>query len=118
MLAKSVIILIALLNGGWMLFDGIYVIRNGKYFGSVKPGPWSKPFAVFGINPFSLGSMFIIFGLIWIDVAFSLIFSVSWAWMFALVIAFSTLWYVSVGTVLAFIAIIVLLIFKSAICYS
>lgn len=41
MTAKILFSIIALLNGAWMLFDGLHVLRTGKYFGPPESGPWS-----------------------------------------------------------------------------
>ena len=39
MLTKFLAAAVAALIGGWMLFDGLYVLVRGKYFGPEKPGP-------------------------------------------------------------------------------
>ena len=41
---KVLITILGLLNGGYMLLDGIYVMLKGKYIGPEKPGPWSNLF--------------------------------------------------------------------------
>jgi hypothetical protein len=41
---KILITILGILNGGYMLIDGIYVMLNGKYIGPEKPGPWSYIF--------------------------------------------------------------------------
>lgn len=37
---KILLAILGVLNGGYMLLDGIYVILKGKYIGPEKPGPW------------------------------------------------------------------------------
>lgn len=114
MLAKYGFLLIALLNGGWMLFDGIYVLKHGKYFGTVEPGPWSKLFSVMGIDPFALGPVFIGFGLVWLFVALAIFAGFGFAWVLGLVVCIGTLWYLPVGTVFCVLGLLLLLLAKPA----
>jgi lysophospholipase L1-like esterase len=51
MIAKVLVFLLALIIGGWMIFDGAYVLSTGKYFGAKKPGVWSNVVSAFGVNP-------------------------------------------------------------------
>ena len=41
---KILITILGFLNGGYMLLDGIFVIKEGKYIGPPKPGPWANLF--------------------------------------------------------------------------
>ena len=109
---KIILALIAVLNGVWMIFDGIHVLMKGKYFGPAEPGPWSKIVSAIGLEPFSLGVLFIIFGLAWITSLLGLFSSTGWGWYFAVCIAIATLWYVPVGTILSIIYLILLIVFK------
>lgn len=63
---KVLIMLLGLLNGGYMLIDRIYVIINGKYIGPEKPGPWASIFYHFNLNVFKFGWLFIVFGILWL----------------------------------------------------
>ena len=63
MIIRSIFTLIALLAGGWMIFDGVHVLLTGKYVGPEKPGVWSNVVSAVGIDPFSMGVSFIIFGI-------------------------------------------------------
>jgi hypothetical protein len=110
MLTKVLATLVALVAGGWMLFDGAHVLLRGKYFGPDKPGPWSIPFSRMGIDPFRLGPMFLVFGVLWI-LGTALVFTGKpWAIYAAGAVAVATLWYAPVGTVLS-LAYLVLLFF-------
>jgi len=118
MIVEFSLFLLALLNGGWMLFDGIHVIRKGKYFGPEEPGVWSKIVASLGINPFSIGPVFVVLGIAWFVSIAGVLLSSSWGWLAMLASAIATLWYVKVGTVISIITIVLLLIFKSSLGYA
>lgn len=110
--------LLALLNGGWMIFDGFHVIRTGKYFGPEEPGSWSEIVASIGINPLSIGPVFVALGVAWFISIAGLLLSSSWGWMAMLASAIATLWYVKVGTLISIISIALLLIFKASLGYA
>src|SRR3954463_270147 len=103
MVLKALAALVGLLAGGWMLFDGVHVMLRGKYFGPEKPGPWSVPFARMGIDPFRLGPMFVLFGILWLVFLVALLRGHPWGWYGALTIAVMSLWYFPLGTVLSLI---------------
>lgn len=62
---KILITVLGVLNGGYMLLDGIYVLLNGKYIGPEKPGPWSNLFEKLNLDVFKLGPLFIVLGILW-----------------------------------------------------
>jgi hypothetical protein len=103
MITKLLTALIALLAGGWMIFDGVHVMLRGKYFGPAKPGPWSVPFLKLGIDPFRLGPMFILFGVIWLVFLVAMLAGQTWGWYGAMIVAVASLWYLPLGTVLSIV---------------
>lgn len=113
MAVKILVLSVALLVGGWMIFDGIYVLSTGKYFGPEKPGPWSDLVAAAGLDPFRFGVPFITLGVLWLGFAAAMLLGQSWGWYAALVIAVLTLWYLPVGTILSIVYIALLVIFRS-----
>lgn len=115
MMTKILYLVLALIIASWMIFDGVHVLVKGKYFGPPEPGPWSRLVAAVGLDPFSLGPVFIVLGLLWIVSAISLLLGTGWSWGLALVVAVCTLWYVPLGTVLAVAAILLLGYAKSAV---
>lgn len=108
---KIILALIALLNGGWMIFDGIHVLMKGKYFGPADPGPWSKIVSAIGLEPLSLGIPFIIFGSGWLTSIFGIFSLETWGWYLAVGISVATLWYAWVGTILSIIFLAILTFF-------
>lgn len=106
---KLLVSLLALLNGGYMLLDGIYVMVKGKYIGPPKPGPWAELFYPLGVDVFRLGPLFIFFGLLWLTWLYTLWTRQGWAYTFGVIISIGTLWYLPVGTLFSLIILAVLL---------
>lgn len=113
MIPKFTFFILALLNGGWMLFDGVHVIRRGKYFGPPEPGPWSKIVVAVGLNPISLGPVFVGLGFVWLAAALGIIFGYGWGWWLSLAVAFCTLWYIPIGALFSLLSIAVLFYYKA-----
>lgn len=107
---KILVSLLALLTGGFMLLDGIYVLVRGKYIGPEKPGPWAELFYPFGIDVFSLGPLFVVFGLLWLTWLYGLWTRKGWAYRFGLILSVLTLWYLPVGTLLSLIILLALVL--------
>jgi len=106
---KIFITLLGSLNGVYMLLDGIFVLIKGKYIGPDRPGPWANLFYKFDINVFKLGPLFIVFGLLWLTWLYTLWTNQSWSYVFGLIVAVLTLWYLPVGTLISAIIIVLLL---------
>jgi hypothetical protein len=118
MILKFTILFLALLNGGWMVFDGIHVLRKGKYFGPDIPGLWSKIVSSVGINPFKLGPVFVALGVAWLVLGFAVFFTISWAWLALLICSVLTMWYLKVGTVISIIVAALLVLFQANLGYA
>lgn len=112
---KIFITILGLLNGGYMLIDGIYVMIKGKYIGPERPGPWANLFAKFGVDVFRLGPLFIVFGITWLVWLVALWINQSWAFSFGIVISIITLWYLPVGTLFSLIILFTLILAKQKI---
>ena len=106
---KILITILGLLNGGYMLLDGIFVMIKGKYIGPEKPGPWANIFYKFDINVFKLGPLFIAFGFLWLIWLYGLWTNQNWAFIFGLIVSVLTLWYLPVGTVFSLVVFVILL---------
>ena len=112
---KILILILGLLNGGYMLLDGLYVMMKGKYIGPEKPGPWAELFYKFDINVFKLGPLFIVFGLLWLIWLYGLWTSQNWSYTFGIMISIMTLWYLPVGTIFSLIILLTLIFAKQKI---
>jgi hypothetical protein len=109
---KILITILGLLNGGYMLLDGIFVVLKGKYMGPEKPGPWANIFYKLNIDPIKMGPMFIVFGLLWLIWLFGLWTNQSWTYTFGLAMCLLTLWYLPVGTLFSVIIMAVLFFYR------
>ncbi len=69
---KLFITILGLINGGYMILDGVFVIINRKFIGPEKPGLWASIFYKFNIDAFKLGPLFILFGILWFTWLFGL----------------------------------------------
>jgi uncharacterized membrane protein (DUF2068 family) len=106
---KILITILAFLNGGYMLLDGLYVMMKGKYIGPEKPGPWAGLFGKFGVDVFKLGPLFIVFGVLWFIWLYGLWTSQGWAHTFGIVVCILTLWYLPVGTLFSLVILFTLI---------
>lgn len=109
---KIFITILGLLNGIYMLLDGIFVMIYGKFIGPEKPGPWANVFYKFNFDVLKLGPLFIVFGVLWIFWLYGLWANQSWTYLFGLVICILTFWYLPIGTFTSLIIIGALLLFK------
>ncbi len=106
---KIIITILGLLNGGYMLIDGIYVLLNGKYIGPEKPGPWSYMFKKMNLDVFRLGPLFILFGILWLIWIYAIWTSQQWAFTYGVIVSILTLWYIPVGALISIIIIMILI---------
>ena len=107
---RLAVFILAVINGGFMLIDGLYVMLNGKYIGPEKPGPWASLLSPTGIDVFKLGPVFVIFGVAWLGFAAGFIAGAAWARLFGMILAVLTLWYLPFGTAIS-IAVLPMLAF-------
>jgi len=113
-----VVVLLALIEGGWLAFDGGHALvtgdyitpRSGQHAGQL--GPWSKLVTVVGIDPRStlMKSIHVVLGVVWIVMLVCFVLGVSWAWLGMLICAVAGLWYLPFGTLLSIIQIVLLLL--------
>jgi hypothetical protein len=115
-----VVIILSLLNSGFMLFDGMraFIIgdylrpKTGEYAGLL--GPWSKVVSYIGINPLSafMKIIFIVFGLFGLCITYSFILEYPRSWQALLIYNICALWYFVTGTIISILQISLLLIIK------
>lgn len=108
---KFLVLVLSLINGLWMLIDGVYVVMNAKYIGPEKPGPWASLVGMTGIDVFKLGPVFMLYGAAWLVFAGAMFAETSWARMLGLVLSVLTLWYLPFGTLISVAVFIVLMFF-------
>jgi hypothetical protein len=113
MFSKIVLIVLSVLNGGWMLFDGIHVLLKGKYFGPEKPGPWSDLVSRVGIDPMRVGPVFVAIGLLWAVVVLGIVYRQSWTFLLGLIACTASLWYFPIGTILSIAVAVMLIVLRN-----
>jgi len=104
----------ALLTGGYQVADGLHVLLTGRYLGPPTPGPWRHAVRAVGLEPVTIGPVFVTLGACWLAAtAWLLTTSSPAAWWALLATAVLTLWYLPVGTALALVTITTLLVART-----
>ena len=97
--------LLGVVIGSWFIFDGFHVLIKGKYFGPPEPGPWVSVVKLLNINPFSLGVLFIILGLMWFISSYGVFNEQSWGVLSAQITAIISIWYIPFGTIISILVL-------------
>ena len=113
-----VVVLLALVEGGWLAFDGARALvvgdyvtpRSGEYAGQL--GPWADLVSAAGIEPRStlMKSIHLGLGAAWLVVTGAFVLRRRRAWHGMLLCAIATLWYLPFGTLLSLVQIGLLLL--------
>jgi len=116
-----IVIVLALLQGGWLAFDGARALiagdyvtpRSGRHAGEL--GPWSKLVAAAGIEPRSglMKGIHVGIGAAWLAAIAAFALGASWSWWAMLVCAIAGLWYLPFGTLLSLIQIVLLAVMRT-----
>ena len=112
-----VVVVLGLMQGGWLVFDGSRALivgdyvtpSSGQYAGQL--GPWATVVSAAGIEPRStlMKSVHLGLGALWIVMTGGFMLRMPWAWPGMLVCAVLTLWYLPFGTLFSVIEIVLLL---------
>src|SRR5688572_31086885 len=97
---KWVIVFFALMNAGYMAFDGAKAHitgdylrpKSGEYAGQL--GPWTKIVEKLGIDPMSsfMKTIFLLFGIAGIIITMGFALDTSWGWKAMLIFNICSLW--------------------------
>ncbi len=114
----SIALVLMLLNGAWMAFDGSraflvgdYVTpKTGAYAGQL--GPWASLLSALGLDPRSplVKAVFVLYGLAVVLVSIAYFLQVGWSRGALLALAVIGLWYLPFGTVINMLALVALLV--------
>jgi hypothetical protein len=117
---KWLIVLMSLLNAGYMAFDGMKAMLTGDY---VRPksgeyagqlGPWTKIVEKLGIDPLStfMKCIFIIFGIAGFIATLGFAVGTSWGWKALFIFNVCSLWNLYFGTTSSVIQIALLVVLR------
>lgn len=120
MVIKWIIIFLAVLNFGFMIFDGSRALVKGDY---IRPssgthagqlGPWKNVVEKIGINPEGnvMKTVFVLWGIVGLYITVSFAMGKPWAWKGMLIMNICSLWYAMVGTMSSGIQIVLLILTK------
>ncbi len=114
---KWIIVIMSLLNAGYMTYDGARALmtgdylrpKSGEYAGQL--GPWSRLVEKIGIDPMSplMKSTFLIFGIAGLFITVAFILNLSWAWNAMLIFNICCLWNLFMGTFSSIMQIVLLI---------
>ncbi|MGH7586144.1 MAG: hypothetical protein ACREMH_07845 [Gemmatimonadales bacterium] len=113
---RSAIPILALIQGGWLAFDGLHAFTRGDY---VTPrsgahdgqlGPWAQVVSAVGIEPRStlMRSVHVLLGAAWLVAAVGFLLRASWSRRALLLSAIASMWYLPFGTMMS-LAVLILL---------
>lgn len=101
---KYALLAIGILQGAFMLADGIHVITTGSYIGG-QVGPWAVIVRAVGLNVYSMGPAFVVLGSLWLLGSIFLLVRPGKGLLLLTIMATVTLFYAIFGTVLSVIAL-------------
>ena len=118
---KWVVSVLAVLNFGFMAFDGARALIKGDY---IRPasgahagqlGPWAKLVSKIGINPEStlMKTIFLIWGITGLAIVICFVLNMKWAIYGLIGMNIFSLWYLVPGTISSGLQIILLIIRKT-----
>jgi hypothetical protein len=120
-IVKWLIVVLSLLNSGYMAYDGTRALvkgdyirpKSGEYAGQL--GPWSKLAEKIGIDPMSvfMKSVFVFFGIAGLIITVCFALEVPWSWKAMLVFNIACCWNLFFGTVSSVLQVILLVVFRS-----
>jgi hypothetical protein len=110
---KWIIIALAMLQGAWLVFDGVRAFTVGDYVTATSGpragqlGPWSKIVAAVGFEPrgMPVKLLHVGCGVAWMVAGTCFALGATFAWRLVLVCAVCTLWYLPIGTVASLIVL-------------
>ncbi len=105
--SKIILLGVFLLQGGYMLFDGIHKLVTGSYFRS-QLGPWANLVSAVGISPNAMAPAFIVLGALWLMGAAAFLFNLRWSRPLLTFLSIISLAYLIFGTVLSVVALVLL----------
>ncbi len=118
---RWVVVVLAVTEAGWMMFDGSRALVVGDYTTASsgedagRLGPWAELVSALGIDPRSTGmkAFFVAYGLAWLVAVAAFVARRRWGWGAMLAGAVGSLWYLVAGTLTS--AVMIALLFVPAV---
>ena len=111
---RIVIVIIAIVLGGWLTVDGTRALFLGDYFTASgdRLGPWARLVTAIGVDPrsFAMKCVHAALGVAWLLSAILFISRVAIGWHVLLGCSILTLWYLPLGTLLSVVEILLLVL--------
>jgi hypothetical protein len=114
---KWIVLALALLQGGWLMFDGGRALITGDYVTPTSGpragqlGPWSRIVSAVGLEPRGtfIKCLHPCLGMAWLIGLVAFAMRPASGWWFFLCCAVATLWYLPIGTFVSLIVLALLL---------
>ncbi|MGH9969100.1 MAG: hypothetical protein ACREBG_15035 [Pyrinomonadaceae bacterium] len=117
---RSIIIILAVLQAGWMTYDGAraFIVgdfvtpTSGPYAGQL--GPWTRVVQAFGVEPRSslMKGILVVYGVVWLIITSFFSQKLQWAWWAMLIAAIGALWYLPIGTISSLLQVALLIVLR------
>ncbi len=105
MIIKFIVNILSAIMGTWLIFDGIYVLKHGKYYLGEKTGPWSCVVSSFGINPFKMGYFFVFLRVLWFLFIIFKNLNMELGNYLLLIVPLLSIWYFPFGSIISIIVL-------------
>ena len=103
----TVISVAGVLQGGYMVFDGVHKLMTGSYFGG-RVGPWASVVSKLGVSLDAMAAVFVVVGSLWLVAILGMLVGFRW-WRWSLAaLAILSLWYVLFGMLLSIVVLVLL----------
>jgi hypothetical protein len=117
---KWVVVVLSLMNAGYMAYDGSRALIKGDYLRPTSGeyagqlGPWSRLAEKAGIDPLSTGMkcVFLLFGVVGTVLTICFAIGYPWAWKALLIFNICSAWNLFFGTASSVLQIILLVIMR------
>ena len=107
-ISKTTLLAVCLLQGGYMIFDGMHRLITGNYFGG-RVGPWADLALAVGLSPGAMAPLFVILGALWLVGGVALLLRKRWSTRLLIAVSVVSLAYLVFGTILSLIALLIVL---------
>jgi len=109
--SRATLFAVCLVQGGYMIFDGMHRLLAGSYFGG-RLGPWAALVSAVGISPGSMAPVFVVLGALWLVAGVAFFCRARWSTGLLIAVSVVSLAYLVFGTVLSLLALAIVLMHR------